>query len=664
MDSPEAVPYVPGDVVRTLYGVGVLIGCLPTNESTKESVLFQVRLWRIPGKSIGSTSLAFLRPDAILGTLPVAPGMVAKLRDPEGQQVMVHCYYESRDVFVVSPLIETSVTKRQSITEMTLDESLLNTTEENKWMEVTPDQLEKAASAKFYPLLHELIRRGNMTASATTAFMHDKRVTSLVKKSTALVESSTTKATSLSSSLSKDDVTASVQSIIPKEEDVKQVYSMLKDEELTVLLEMGRERLKQLVDRDIPEATKMALRKTGISIVNDDGLESTVSSSILQSREKALSSLEELMNDIDVDKDDLNDVRGRLEENFTTMFDSLSQAAKSDRALSSIFDTISGKTFEWQEATGRLMSTKSASLFMEGASRLQARAASLFSREQMQWAGEIGSKLTKSFTEGDAAMARLKSIELGDAVRQRLVAAIEVRSESHGGLDGIIAGALTTINQGGENSGDEMQKMLANLQSVASSKTKDAHETLISVLSQKSQYRDLALLRIESVLCDLEGHLGDEMSPEEIALLARGEGGTSALFEPIARRAAKEISKQLDVAEASVSDPTILRGLQNVRKIISGELTVTGLLDEVVNILNDDSVVAAGETFMKHGESVLDAIECVSGSKIVGDVMEIAERAGITKDSVMSQVETLNMEQILVSCLRVRRSRTTLMASI
>lgn len=646
------VPYVPGDVVRTLYGVGVITSCPRAQESTDESQFFQVRLWRLPGKSIGSSSLATLRPDVILGTLPVAPGMVTKLRDPQGQQVMVHCYYDSRNVFLVSPLSDSDVTKRQSITAMTLDESLLNARGKSKWMEVTPGQLDQAACAKFYPLLHELIRRGDMTASATTAFMNDKRVASFVTKSTALVESSTTRATSLSSSMSKDDVTSSVQSVIPKEEDVKQVYSMLKDEELTVLLEKGRDRLKQLVHRDVPEATKIALQKTGISIVNDDGQESTFSESIFQSREKALSSLEALMKDIDVDMADLNAVRGRLEENFTTMFDSLSQAAKSDRALSSIFDTISGKTFAWQETTGRLMSTKSASLFMEGASRLQARAASIFSREQMQWAGEIGSKLTKSFTEGDAAVARLKTIELGDAVRHRLITAIEVRSESHGGLDGIIAGALTTISQGGENSGDEMQKMLANLQSTASSATKDARETLISILSKRSQYRELALLRIERVLCDLECHLGDDLSPEDIALLARGEGGTSALFEPIARRAAKEISKQLDVAEASVSDPTILGCLQNVRKIISGELTVAGLLDEVVNILNDDSIVAAGETLMKHGENVLDAIEGVSGNKVMGDVMQIAERAGITKDSVMSQVETLNMDEILVRYLR------------
>ena len=578
--------------------------------------------------------------------------MVATLKNAneEGgeRQVMVHCYHDSRNIFVVSPLVDGVLVRRQSMTTHSDegDDDDLNASHSSlEFLEVTPEELEHASSAKFYPLLHELMRRGDMTATATTAFINNEKVTKVVKKSTELVEYS--KETAADSVPSKDDVTSSVQSIIPKEEEVKQVYSMLRDEELTTLLEKGRDRLKQLVDKDVPEATKLALEKTGISIVSDDGQESTFSETIAKSQEKALSALEALMKEIDVDQSDLDDIRGTLEENFTTAFDTLSEAAKSDRTLSSIFDAVSGKTFEWQEASGRLMSTKSASLFMEGASRLQARAANLFSKYELEWVGGMGSKLMKSFTEGDAATARLKSLELGDAVRSRLVTAIEVRSESHGGLDGIIAAALTTLNQGGETSGDEMQKMLATLQDTASSATKDAHETLISVLSQRSQYQDLALLRIESVLCDLESYLGDDLSPEEIASLTRGEGGTSALFEPIARRAASEISKQLDVAEASVEDPTILGGLQNVRKIISGELTVAGLLDEVVNILNDDSVVAAGESFMKHGESVLDAIEGVSGNAVVDDVMEIAEKAGITKDSVMSQMEALNMDVIL-----------------
>jgi hypothetical protein len=163
---------------------------------------------------------------------------------------------------------------------------------------------------------------------------------------------------------------------------------------------------------------------------------------------------------------------------------------------------------------------------MEGATRLQARAAAILGQNQLQWAGEIGSKLTKSFTEGDAALAKLKSIELGDVVKSRLVEAIEVRSESLGGLDGIIAGALTTVRSKSAESGGQMNKMLTNLQQTASRKTADAHETLISVLSSRSLYRDVALLRIEGVMCDLEAQFGDDLSPEAIASIARGEGGT------------------------------------------------------------------------------------------------------------------------------------------
>ena len=150
------------------------------------------------------------------------------------------------------------------------------------------------------------------------------------------------------------------------------------------------------------------------------------------------------------------------------------------------------------------------------------------------------------------------------------------------------------------------------------------------------------------MLCDLESQFGDDLSPEDIAAIARGEGGTAKLFEPIAKRAAKEIEKQLDAAEASVSDPTITDVLKHVRKIVSGELTMAAVLDEVVTILNDDKVVSAGENLVKHGEQVLDAIEGVSGNKVVDDVMQIAEKAGITKDSVMEGIEKLDVNELLV----------------
>ena len=52
--------------------------------------------------------------------------------------------------------------------------------------------------------------------------------------------------------------------------------------------------------------------------------------------------------------------------------------------------------------------------------------------------------LTTAFTE-DVALAKLKSLELGDSSWNRLFEAIEARSESYGGLDGIIAGAVKQI---------------------------------------------------------------------------------------------------------------------------------------------------------------------------------------------------------------------------
>jgi hypothetical protein len=86
-----------------------------------------------------------------------------------------------------------------------------------------------------------------------------------------------------------------------------------------------------------------------------------------------------------------------------------------------------------------------------------------------------------------------------------------------------------------------------------------------------------------------------------------------------------------------------------VRKIVSGELTLGAVLDEMVHILNDDKVVAAGEELVKHGENVLDAIEGVSGNAVVDEVMQIALKAGITKDSVMEGIESLDVNQLLVS---------------
>jgi hypothetical protein len=594
------------------------------------------------------------------------------------ERVLVHCYYENQKSYLVSSVPfeskkgalpneedaseegSTSTPKPRStllsrsnsssLNPTTLTSLLTGTQTPLKLQQVTADQVESAACAKFYPVLEILMLRADQTVSATSKLLHNENTQRIMDQTGKAIQERTDQLATSGPTVATEKLesfASAVEVAAPRaEEQMKEALNMIRDGELTVLLEQGKKRLEQLVQKDLPEATKQALAKTGIRLQTEDPA-SVFSESTEASRKAALSALERLLKQAELDPSDLDKIRGDLAKNFTTAFDSLATAAKSDRSLDAIFESVSEKTTVWQEVTGRLMQTRSASLFMEGATRLQARAAAILGQNQLQWAGEIGSKLTKSFTEGDAALAKLKSIELGDVVKSRLVEAIEVRSESLGGLDGIIAGALTTVRSKSAESGGQMNKMLTNLQQTASRKTSDAHETLISVLSSRSLYRDVALLRIEGVMCDLEAQFGDDLSPEAIASIARGEGGTAQLFEPIARRALKQIEKQLDVAEKQITDNTVLEVLKRVRKIMSGELSISAVMDEVVNMLNNEKVVAASESLVQHSESVLDAIEGASGNKAMTDAIQIAEKAGITKDAVMREFEKLNMNELI-----------------
>lgn len=618
-------------------------------------------------------------------------------RKGKSKKYLVQCYYSHEKSFRITPVLDinnesessdesdeteeaTKLLSRMSLTGQMLSNRPGDQKSMGQSEAASIDSLDAAPSAKFYPLLCELMKRGDQTAAKTSEFLHSEQVSKAKVAASKVLDHAKTEQSKLMQGANKameehgsklkldeENVTTQVKKVV-NEDEIHQLFSMIKNEDLTVLLEKGKKRLEQLVQADIPKATEQALLQTGIRVANDNDTltltsktingetelgafasASPYTKAIQQSQQLALESMQKLLDQAQVDTKDLEAIRDSLGENFHTMFDSLAQAAKSDQYLATLLDTMSEHTAEWQEATGKLMATKSASLFLEGASRIQARAANLFSKDQLSWAGEIGSKFTKAFSEGDAAVARLKSIELGESVRNRLVEAIEIRSESLGGLDGIIAGALTTVKGPGSEAGDQMKGMLTALQGKATSATKDANETLISVLARRSEYRDVALLKVEQVMCDLESQFGEDLSPEDIAAVARGDGGTARLFEPIAKRAAKEIEKQLDVAEKSVSDQTMLEVLKHVRKIVSGELTLQAVLDDVVNILNDDNIVAAGQNLMKQGEQVLDAIEGVSGSKVVDDVMLIAEKAGLTKDTVMQGIEKLDVNELLVS---------------
>ena len=61
--------YHEGDVVWTKYGAGVIVGLRGSNENDYkgDSSLYMVRLWRYPGKSIGSAALAYLDSSMVRG---------------------------------------------------------------------------------------------------------------------------------------------------------------------------------------------------------------------------------------------------------------------------------------------------------------------------------------------------------------------------------------------------------------------------------------------------------------------------------------------------------------------------------------------------------------------------------------------------------------------
>ena len=463
---------------------------------------------------------------------------------------------------------------------------------------------------------------------------------------------------------------AEVEARMPDGQEVRAIYDMLRDEELTVLLEEAQTKLRQLVDDELPKATEAALKTAGIEVDlaspmspagGGEGKAGFLSKTVMeQSREKALRALNSVLAEegAAATTGDVATIKREMAQQFGAMFDSLAETAGSDHTLSSIFDQLNEKTSEWQAISGRLLSTRAVSVFREGTARLRKRAQDMFFSE----GGSGGLELTKAFTEGDVAVARLKTLELGDAVRSRLVGAIDLRSESAGGLDGMIAGALKSLSVDAEslpfapsaaaaaNVQTDLRSKISGLQDAADLKTKHAKESLISLISQKSLYRDLALLRIEATLIDLESHL--DLSAEEMASLASGEGGTAALLQPLARKAGKEIEKQLDSIEASVSDgegadDTASTILSHVRRIISGDMSIGALVEEVTDLLNDETLAAAGEDLLTKGETILDAFEGKSGNKTIDDVVAAAEKAGITKSVVMQRMQSIDVDSVL-----------------
>ncbi len=818
-----------GDAVLTEFGTGVVI-CLHDGGSWAT-----LRLNRQPGKSIASGTLLAVKTECLTKKLVAASGMIVrgdhtadeKIADEDdttasreyGRKYLIEEYVPERDVYLASVIpihdegegmddghslakslsvmsTPSKPTVRKSLSKIKEDGNEEETTDNREGeeqtqqtnndepktiVELNANQIDPSStSAKFYPMLEDLMRRGENAWSSldavkqktkehldndTDEVIADKFLSSCTitvgdnqdgEDNKAAVEKAISDASKSSMDVINDKISSAaaatpekIESVkaategisLPEADEIRQVYEMLRDEDLTKLLRLGRERLKDLVEVDVPDKTKKALEAMGIEI--DDGDGSSASSSGQTIREKmsklqkeALASIEQMLT-INVSDDGITvqanghnagitfdsskvvdsiptspsrqQVHRQTKEQFAKMFDHFSTVATSDPQLLSIYSSISEKTKMWQEMTGRLFQTKTVGMFMEGTQRLRTRAAQLLNLApgQIQGldSGGVGSDLTRAFTEGDVAMAKLKSMEMGDAIRSRLFKAIELRSESSGGLDAIIAGSLAAISRTGDDYSakassllgmdgvenkakslaggvDEntIQSVINRVQSSATSAMKGTKETLIALLSEENTiYRDAVLLRLEQVFLDLESQLGQELSAEEIAKLANGEGGTMSLFKPVAIKAAKDIEMQLDAVENKMKESKHWNSkaddaLAKVRQITSGELSMSDILDMAASFLDDDEVVSkSGELILK-AESLLDDFEAASGKlgkKIDGTdatagILDAVTKAGLTKETVMKGVEGLDVGKLLddtQSAMTDERARREMISS-
>jgi hypothetical protein len=442
-----------------------------------EGFIFKARIWRQPGKSMASSATAYLHTSSVIRELPAAPGMTTEIASPtvhKGNQdaclvdsnnkeeggeegptppnIMIYCYSGVTDEYIVSHVQENDETEKTHLDLIEMfsnddddDEQEENVNEKRCGKEpilfhLKSEQVAKAKCAKYYPLLDDLICRGTEAGvmaqsvirnnpklhSWTDALAgnHDDIAAAAAADDDDDVLLSSSKNESVSTGITKvvqvtDKVTGKLKEVLSDSKEVNGIYQMLKDEDLEVLLRNGRDRLRYLVSGGLKESTKHVLKDMGLEVTTDttDGGD-TMSSTITKAQEKALAALDELLEDnFNVDLENAQKVMG---DKFEEMFHLVANATNSDGTLEKILEDIREKTSEWQVQTGRLLSTKSSSIFVEGAKRFQARVGNLLSPKQFALLEKSGAGLTKAFTEGDIALAKLKSIELGESVRSRL----------------------------------------------------------------------------------------------------------------------------------------------------------------------------------------------------------------------------------------------------
>ena len=240
----------------------------------------------------------------ILKHLAAAPGMLTYLQSTEEngmnakkERVMVHCYYEHRDMFLVSIYLPDDLERTHSSSVVTPDHP-----KPQQYFEVSSDMISSVApSAKFYPILESLMIRADQTAAAAQELLQSETSKRIVESTGKAIQVGVEKVTTMGIDQKNAD-TSSVMGVIestatneiPKmEEQIKQVMTMIKDREITILLQECKKRLEQLSTTNFSEVTQRTLEKFGLYVqIRDDVMnkESNVMQSVQATRELALAS--------------------------------------------------------------------------------------------------------------------------------------------------------------------------------------------------------------------------------------------------------------------------------------------------------------------------------------------------------------------------------------
>jgi hypothetical protein len=252
--------------------------------------------------------------------------------DTKKERVMVHCYYQHRDTFLISTYVPKDLEFTHSLSEVTPDH-----TKPQQYIEVSSDMISSVApSAKFYPILESLMKRADRTAAKAQELLQSETSKRLVESTGKAIQDGAEKIATMGIDKRIADTTSSMGDIeltakneIPKmEEQIKQVMAMIKDKEITILLQECKKRLEQLSSTNFSEVTQRTLEKSGIYVqIRDEVVNKNpnILQSIDATRESALSSLQDLMKFVEIPVDDLSNAHTELSKKFANTFDSLSR---------------------------------------------------------------------------------------------------------------------------------------------------------------------------------------------------------------------------------------------------------------------------------------------------------------------------------------------------